>query len=100
MPMRAIAARPGWTLVTIVWLPLQSILTDGVSQHPDAPDLRFEQVAGLHEFRRRAGEADALRRPGREDVAGLERHPGGKIGDEARHLEIHVTRVRFLLDHA
>src|SRR5258708_6112788 len=95
--MRSNAARPGWTLVTIVWLPLQAILSDRIAHDADSPDLRLEEIAGLHELGRRAREAHALGGAGREDVARFQRRAGGEIGDEARHLEIHVAGVGLLL---
>jgi len=46
---------------------------DAVSQHPDAFHLRLHHVADLQPLLRRASEADAFGRAGRDDVARLER---------------------------
>src|SRR5471030_1103412 len=103
--MRSIAARPGWIFVTMAVVPLApfyrrraaSASADGVAHDADALDLGLEEVAGLHEFGGCARESDSLGRSGRDDVARFERLPRGQVGDEPRHLEVHVLRVRLLL---
>src|SRR6185503_19464735 len=69
---------------------------DRITHHADPLDLGLEEVAGLHEFGRRARKAYAFRCSRRDDVPGLERHSQGELGDQARNLEIEKLRVRIL----
>src|SRR5450631_2490178 len=106
--MRSIAARPGWILVTMLVVPFGPFYrrraalasADGIAHDADAADLGFETVAALHELGRRARESDPLGRPGGDDVARVESLARGKVGDEARQLEVHMLRVRLLLGHS
>ena len=69
----------------------------GVAQPADALHVGFDDVARPHPLLRSAPGTDALGRARRDDVARLERDPGGNVGDQLRYLEQHVTCVGALL---
>ncbi len=58
-----------------------------IFQHADAGELDLHRVAGLQVFRRVEADADADRRAGRDDVAGIERDAGRDGLDQGRHVE-------------
>ena len=64
----------------------------GVGMSADAGDMGFHDVAGVHEFRRLAGMANAGRRPGGDDVAGLEDHELRNVRHERPNAEHHRLR--------
>src|SRR5665213_2119380 len=70
------------------------------AEDADLLDLDFHHVAVFEELGRRACEADAFRRSGRDDVAWFERRALGELGDAARDREDHHAGVRVLLRHA
>ena len=59
------------------------LVDDPRPQHADVRDLDLQHVAGLHPERRLAAVADALRRAGGDDVAGMQR---GEVRAEADDL--------------
>src|ERR1700730_9327920 len=63
-------------------------------------DLDADDIAGFEEARRIEPDADTRRGPGRDDVAGAQRHPGGDRGDDRRNVEDQESRVRALPDVA
>ena len=65
---------------------------DGVVDAADAADLDPDPIARLEEGRRVAEDADAGRRPGRDDVAGFERDDRADVLDELGDLPDHVGR--------
>src|SRR5690606_14835015 len=67
------------------------IVADRIGQHADAFDFDFAEVAVAHEDRRLAGETDAGRRAGDDDVADLERHRLADAGDQFGHRKQHVV---------
>ena len=69
-------------------------LLDEVAQRADLDDLGLHDVAGLHEFRRVAGDADAGRGAGGDDVAGLEREPRAQRPALGEMLQIAPPPVR------
>src|SRR3954452_8625347 len=62
----------------------------------DAGDRDPHRVAALQELRRGKADANAGRRAGRDEVAGLKRQPGRDRLDERRDVEDEVARVRVL----
>ena len=67
-----------------------------VGQLADTFDFDDALVAGLQVTRRLAGETDAGRGAGGDDVAGLQREHAREIRDQLRHVEDQVLRVRVL----
>ena len=49
------------------------VTPNGISHHPNAFNLRLQQIARRHEFRRRARKTDPFRRTAGNDVARLQR---------------------------
>src|SRR5215467_7980475 len=75
------------------------LVLDRVYEHADALDLDLTGVALLHPHRvRLARVADAGRRAGEDDVAGLERHALRDVGDGLGDREHHVVGVVRLHD--
>src|SRR5581483_6175309 len=62
-----------------------------VADAADLLDLHLVFVAVLEELRRRAPRADAGRRAGKYEVAGLHRHDHGQVLDQRRHVEDKVS---------
>src|SRR5712691_4833560 len=69
------------------------LVLDRVDQHADALDVDLAGVALLHPQRRLARVADAGRRAGEDDVAGLERDALGDVGDGLRDRKHHVGGI-------
>ena len=69
---------------------------EAVLELADAGDRDPHRVAALQELRRGKADADAGRRAGRDEVAGLKRQPGRDRRDERRDVEDEVARVRVL----
>src|SRR5687768_257962 len=59
----------------------------GILEHAEAGDLQPADVARLHEDRRFLAEADAGRRPRRDEIAGLERHEAREIAHDVADVE-------------
>src|SRR5438309_2849436 len=76
----------------LYWSPL----ADRVLEHADARDLELHAIARLEPARRLAKRAHARRRPGRDHVAGLERHVTRDVFDEERDGKGHVARAAIL----
>src|SRR6195256_6513523 len=77
------------------------LVLDRVAQNADALDLDLAGVAVPHPHRiGLAGMADARRRAGEDDVAGLEREALGEIDQHLAHREHHVVGVVGLHDLA
>src|SRR5215813_14098461 len=75
------------------------LVLDRVYEHADALDVDLAGIALLHPYRvRLAGVTDARRRAGEDDVAGLERHALGDVGDGLGDREHHVVGVVGLHD--
>src|SRR5215813_7506589 len=75
------------------------LVLDRVYEHADALDVDLAGIALLHPHRvRLAGVADAGRRAGEDDVAGLERHALRDIGDGLGDRKHHVVGVVRLHD--
>ena len=64
----------------------------------DAVDLDPDDVAGLEVARRVEADADAGRRAGGDDVAGLQRHAGRDRRDDRRDVEDQEAGIRALAD--
>jgi hypothetical protein len=69
---------------------------DRVGDGADAVDLDLHHVPGAEEPGRGALEPDAVRRPGGDHVAGVERHDLADIGEELADGEDHVRGVAIL----
>ncbi len=95
-----------WFYFYVVWfLPLVLVArfalagADQRDPRPKPPQLRradHDLVAGLQPDAGLAGAADPAGRSGGDDVAGLERHQPGQVGDERRHGEDQVVGGRLL----
>src|SRR6478609_8762260 len=64
-----------------------ALVDDRIGEGADLLDLDAHGVAGLHENRRLAREADAVRRPGEDDGAGQERFAAAEELDQGRNVE-------------
>src|SRR5579863_9865860 len=71
-------------------------LLEGVGQRSQMADRDRDLVAGTKEFRRVETEPNAGRRAGCDDVARLQRQPGGNGCDQGRNIEDQVTRIGIL----
>ena len=67
-------------------------LLDGVLERTDAVDLDAHAIAAAQVFRRVEADADARRRAGGDDVAGIERDAGRDGRDQGRDVEDQVAR--------
>ena len=67
-----------------------------VERPPERRRGDHDLVAGLQPYPRVAGAADPGGRPGRDDVAGLQRHPPRQMGDQLGHGEDQVRGRRLL----
>src|SRR5579875_2291582 len=73
------------------------VLGDGeILERPEPLDLDADPLARPDPAARLARDADARRRPGRHDVARLERHDRAQLGEQPAHAEHHLRRVRVL----
>src|SRR5919201_4376684 len=70
---------------------LQRLVAEGVAQRTDPFDLDLEHVAVREEARWVERGADARRRAGEDDVAGLHRHRRGDVRHELWHAEDQVA---------
>src|SRR6266480_5604323 len=75
------------------------LVRDRVDEHADALDVDLAGIARLHPHRvRLARVADAGARPGKYDIARLERHALADIGDGLGDREHHIVGVVGLHD--
>src|SRR5438874_2171963 len=67
-----------------------------VAELADVLDPELHDIAGLEEFA--AAGADACRRAGEDQVAGMERQPRRQMGNLLGEVEDHLASVGILLD--